>query len=454
MHLSIKICALSISLFYCYCVYADDNVAGCWAHPKAIQTTPGLTINMLSKADRDMIINDGGTQPGYETDINNDGKNEIIFTIIGPKHTSNTADLAIYIFGKTAEGYKFLGQPPKPAASDNNLINSDSFYIANQNNNFTQLCGKTYISFGYTYDFADTYILQNNKMEHACDDNWAQYQRSNFQKLYSNKQFSNAYAQLNFYLDQCKGKIKPPLSFWMQNDLALAALKNGNNIQCNSILNSISKDPAFPQVSNGLKKAVAFNQKMCSATITSPEKTTVKNDFTWLLTKEANAAFEDHTVKNPYNAQFKKLLNQITPNIKIFNLIQYDKFYNKFGYNQKTPLSKMITDFLLDNIFYISTAENRYAWGFSLTDNDTLDAFVWVDTKTGEAMVGISHLMDGIYITSKNYSPTTTPIAFKKFMANEINRSPTLYNNGSPAIIFFDVAEDKVDYLPASWLKQ
>jgi hypothetical protein len=68
---------------------------------------------------------------------------------------------------------------------------------------------------------------------------------------------------LSFVSDRCKKTIDPQLSLWIQNDLAIAALKSDQREQCNKLLEEVKNAPAFSSTSEKFKKAVAFNEELC-----------------------------------------------------------------------------------------------------------------------------------------------------------------------------------------------
>ena len=96
-------------------------------------------------------------------------------------------------------------------------------------------------------------------MQDACDEDWASYERNYVQKLYDRQHYDIAYRQLSFYLNKCKSHLSPETNMWMQNDLALSALKNNDPTQCKSILTEIAKNSRYATAPETLKKSMTQN---------------------------------------------------------------------------------------------------------------------------------------------------------------------------------------------------
>ncbi len=201
----------------------------------------------------------------YKADINNDNKIEYVFDFAGGGTGRWDTVIALQQQG---EKLIYVGEPPKPIDSGDGpwYTYPYSDKKSHQDQFLTQLSGQTYMVFNYGggEPFHDAFLWKNNSTVIACDSNWVKYEHGLFQKFYNNKLYSDAYAQLNFIVNRCKKDIDPQLYLWFLNDLAIAALKNGNAEQCKHFLAEINDNPVFSQASEKFKKAVIFNKTLCA----------------------------------------------------------------------------------------------------------------------------------------------------------------------------------------------
>lgn len=432
-------------------VWADDAPNACWQTPTFVvplnTAKVKAVLSMLSPDDREMVENKNlRLYRVYEADINNNGKPAIIFTSIDTSASDNP--IAVIVFQKTAEGLQYLGEPPTPASAGdgpfyfnlytNKNIGKDEF--------LTQLCGKTYMSFDVV-SHRDAYFWKNNQTQDACDDTWINYERAGFQNLYNRQQYSDAFAQLDFYADKCKKQINPQLYLAMQNDLALAEIKDKNFQQCNAIIAKIENDPAFKSSSDGLKKAVAFNKNFCQEAEMQTvifDKPGGANKYAWLLYKNIAEEFGHGgpaPLKPEFVKKFKQFLTQVVPSIPA------KTFYK---YADKDELSTTFYQML--EYGDVAIKDNRYVWFEGCVPHDCGEmGFIWVDTLKGTSAIGIVNNKDALYLTSRNYNASTFPTSAKKAITDWYKMLWGKQTFTLP-IFFYDVEKKQKISLPSGWL--
>jgi hypothetical protein len=195
----------------------------------------------------------------YEADINNDHKLKYVFEF----KRGNTGYIDLVVLQKNNGRFSYLALPKPATAGEGPWY----FYPytdkkTKQDQFLTQLCGQTYMVFS-AVPFADAYIWKQNATFDACDNNWLNYQRFLFQKLYRAGLYSDAANQLGSVLGKCKTISDQQLYMWAQNDVALALFKKGDAPHCNEVLRAITGNPAYAQASAQLKDAVTFNSSLC-----------------------------------------------------------------------------------------------------------------------------------------------------------------------------------------------
>ena len=99
----------------------------------------------------------------YSADINNDGKNEFIFTSIG---SGSGGYINIYVFEKRGDKFVSLGEPPKPEGRGD----GPWFFNWHRDKKTSQIqflvggCGATYMQFDYAPENKlERYLWKNGK---------------------------------------------------------------------------------------------------------------------------------------------------------------------------------------------------------------------------------------------------------------------------------------------------
>jgi hypothetical protein len=443
-----------LSLIFSLCTFLNIACAAndaCWQHPKFITPLNTLiakqSLSQLTKKNQHYIVNDDASLgDAYEADVNNSKKPQKIFISIDESGTAHYS--SVEVFQKEGENWQYLGEPPQPEDAGDGPFYFYTYInkITGKNEFITQLCGKIYISFALS-GLRDTYIWKNNNTQSACDNDWVNYERQSFKTLYDQHLYNDAYGQLNFYAEKCMGTIKAETYLWLQNDLAFTALKNTDPNQCKVILDKIKQNPAYTNVSDRLKRAVAYNthlcmQKMAQPTVLTPA--TSKYQFAWLLDKNIAEQFNKGG-PNPFTPdfaiKFRRLLSQVVPSVN------GSSFY---PYANEGELAATLFDMLEYGDFNI--LENRYVQFSGCVPHDCATrGFVWIDTETGTSITAIASSGERLYITSKNYNANNVPVKTKEAI---VNWYKTLWDDKTFTlpVNFFDFKKNTTVSLPSTWL--
>jgi hypothetical protein len=328
----------------------------------------------------------------YDADINNDQKIEHVFVFIDTSGSAHYIEVrAIQPVGSI---FKDLGEPPKPKDSSDGPFYFEEFKGNDGKSQLlAHLADKTYMVFMMRSRLRDAYIWKDGITQHACDEDWAKYERTSFQSLYHAQQFDNAYAQLSFYLDKCKGKMKPELYLWMKNDQALVAIKIGNFDEANKILCELEGNSHFRQSSEKLKQAVAFNKLLCTKQAKLPvvSKFLKKDDFTWLQ--------EDGALENKdFKIRLKKLLSLVCPS----------------GQNNAYHFRTEMFEMLQFNAEFIDS-DKRYIQMTGCVPHDCAKrGYLWIDTQEGTSLLAFFDSNRKLDIISKNFNEKTLPLKAKQ----------------------------------------
>ena len=239
----------------------------------------------------------------YVVDANNDGADEYVLAWA----EGSKGFLNLLIATSTAQGFGIIAGPPPPHEGTGPGWYGKGFInpVTKEDALFTQLCGRTYISFSgqRLAPSPSSWCWENGKTRPACDPAWVSYSRSLFAKLYEQERYLSAERFLESLLNQCGMRMNDEQRLWVGNDLACAASHVGSETQCLKHIQAVKDDPAYADASEFLWQTTDLDESLCRGV-----NETVTRDFDWLL--DANIANANNAVNDD---RFDALLAAVIP---------------------------------------------------------------------------------------------------------------------------------------------
>lgn len=189
----------------------------------------------------------------YIIDINNDGKEEYIYTLF----QGSCSYLSLFVFVLENNRIKMIKQPKNLAYSCdrpfyNPLTEMHELFIRAQN--------KVY----FCNTNRDIILWQNNKLCKICNNFWIQQQRKLFNQLYNAQQYYKAYTLLNHFERGYKKQMERKVDLWIRNDIVLAAIKFGFYQEALTLIGLIKQDmQILGNTTKFFLKSVDHNELLC-----------------------------------------------------------------------------------------------------------------------------------------------------------------------------------------------
>lgn len=340
----------------------------------------------------------------YESDINNDGKRELIGTEIN----GSGGYLSLQIFPDTQ-----IPWPEGMRQRDGGWFSHD-FYDPGKKTSqlLIEICGKNYMTLaGARPGTIEGYIWKDGKNRRACDPEWTNYQLTLFEHQFTSKQFTEASDNLEAFIQGCEAELPTDKHLEILSLLAKTATKLNDRDDCLKWIAQAKKLPGYD-----------LNQEVSCSSEPSPQ-----SDFAWLLKHDP----KNQVVLDP---KFDALLAATAPSLQ-YKAAQIDpraKAWIQAGWtgarNHPDHVAWNLREQLKKNIWGpgdFKIVDSRFVTitGFKPHDASSV-ALIWVDLRENNTLFALSDSSGETCMTvgSRTVDPRKAPPEFWSAIQNWTQR--------------------------------